>query len=46
MDIAQIDIEGTIFHAGNTAEDIAMVQTQGLMVDDDNEPAPENVPIP
>ena len=27
------------------AEDIALVRNQGLDVDDDNEPAPENVPI-
>ena len=29
---------------GNHAEDIATARTQGLTVDDDNEPAPENIP--
>jgi hypothetical protein len=28
---------------GNRAEDIAAVRNQGLAVDDDNEPAPENI---
>ena len=45
MDTSQIEIEGTISHAGNTAEGIAIVQNQGLMIDDNNEPAPENVSI-
>ena len=38
------EIEATIFYANNCAEDIAMVRNQGLYVDDDNDPAPENVP--
>ena len=46
IDTAEIEIEGNVFHAGNTAEDIAMVRNQGLMADDDNKPAPENVPTP
>mmetsp|Transcript_7828 Transcript_7828/g.16981 ORF Transcript_7828/g.16981 Transcript_7828/m.16981 type:complete len:172 (+) Transcript_7828:87-602(+) len=29
---------------GNHTEDIAAVRNQGLAVDDDNEPAPENIP--
>jgi hypothetical protein len=28
------------------SEDIALVRSQGLDVDDDNEPAPENIPVP
>ena len=46
LDTPVQDIESNIFHAGNCAEDIAMVRNQGLMVDDDNEPAPENIPVP
>jgi len=33
-----------IFHMGNRAEDMAAVRGMGFSVDDDNEPAPENVP--
>ena len=33
-----------VFHAQNRSEDISLVRSQGLMVDDDNDPAPENVP--
>ncbi len=34
-----------IFHPmGNQAKDIALVRTQGLGVNDDNKPAPENIP--
>ena len=40
-----MEIEATVFHAGNCAEDIALVRSQGLMVDDDRDPAPENVPL-
>ncbi len=29
---------------GNCAEDILLVHNQGLEVDDNNEPAPENIP--
>ena len=46
LDIDVIEIEGTVFHAGYCAEDIAMVRNQGSMVDDDNKPAPENVSVP
>ena len=38
------EIDGHIFNASNCAEDIAMVRNQGLDVDCDNEPAPENLP--
>lgn len=37
-------IDTAVFAAGNVAEDIAFVRGQGLEVDDDNEPAPENIP--
>ncbi len=43
-ELEQEPIEESIFHLGNSAEDIALVHIQGLEVDDDNEPAPENVP--
>ena len=33
-----------IFFAQNRAEDIACVRAEGFEVDDDNDPAPENVP--
>ena len=39
-----VEVVPEIFHAGNSAEDIAMVRNQGLDVDCDNDPAPENVP--
>ena len=38
------ELQPSIFRATGVAEDIAMVRAQGLDVDDDNEPAPENVP--
>jgi hypothetical protein len=31
-------------HSGNLTEDIANVCALGFIVDDDNEPAPENIP--
>jgi hypothetical protein len=37
-------IDAAVFGSGNVAEDIAFVRGQGLAVDDDNEPAPENIP--
>jgi hypothetical protein len=40
----QVKIGEEIFRAGNRAEDIANVRGQGFEVDDDNDPAPENVP--
>ena len=40
------EIEAAVFHAKNCAEDIALVRNQGLMVDDNNDPAPENIPVP
>ena len=36
-------IEVVVFTASNQAEDIALVRNQGLNVDDDIEPAPDNV---
>ncbi len=38
------EIDPQVFSATNRAEDIALVRNQGYDVDDDNEPAPENVP--
>ena len=38
------EIPEEIFQARNRAEDIALVRGQGFEVDDDNDPAPENVP--
>lgn len=38
-------IDESVFDSTNTAEDIALVLAQGLDVDDDNAPAPENIPI-
>ena len=42
----QIVLGEEIFNAGNNAEDIALVLNQGLNVDCDNQPAPENIPEP
>jgi len=39
-----VEIGENIFRSGNRAEDIANVRGQGFEVDDDNDPAPENVP--
>ena len=38
------DIADFVFNAKNWAEDNALVRNMGFEVDDDNEPAPENVP--
>ena len=38
------EIDPTVLHSGNRAEDITLVRAQGLVVDDDNDPAPENIP--
>jgi hypothetical protein len=38
------EIPAEILHSGNRAEDIANVRALGFIVDDDNEPAPENIP--
>ena len=40
----QTIIGDKIFFAQNRAEDIACVRAEGFEVDDDNDPAPENVP--
>ncbi len=40
----QVEIGEDIFRAGNRAEDIANVRGQGFEVDDNNDPAPENIP--
>ena len=37
-------IDDLVFNASNRAEDIARVRDEGHEVDDDNEPAPENIP--
>jgi len=37
-------IDPEVFDARNNAEDIARVRAEGFEVDDDNDPAPENVP--
>jgi hypothetical protein len=42
----QTPIPLEVLHAGNRAEDIAQVRALGFVVDDDNEPAPENIPVP
>ena len=38
-----VPIDSTIVRSKNNSDDIAMVRSQGLMVDDNNEPAPENI---
>ncbi|MBM4179814.1 MAG: hypothetical protein FJ211_10875, partial [Ignavibacteria bacterium] len=38
------NFDDDIFFARNNAEDIARVRAEGFEVDDDNDPAPENVP--
>ena len=45
-DIAKdgVPIDPSIFRLGNHAEDIAIARNQGFHVDDDNDPAPENIP--
>eukprot|EP00957_Ditylum_brightwellii_P128221 9779406-Ditylum_brightwellii.AAC.1 len=40
------EIPAQVFNAGSHSEDIAMVRNMGIMVDDDNKPAPENIPTP
>jgi hypothetical protein len=45
-EVVQIQIPTEVLHAGNRAEDIAQVRALGFVVDDDNEPAPENIPTP
>ena len=37
-------LDVNVFYANWTAEDILLMQNQGLDVDDDNAPAPENIP--
>ena len=39
-----LEIDPQVFLSSNWAEDIALVCNQGYNVDDDNEPAPENIP--
>ncbi len=43
---AEQNIDPALFASGNRAEDIAFVRNQGLQVDDNNEPVPENVTLP
>ena len=38
-------IHESVFQSGGHAEDIALVRAQGLDIDDDNMPAPENIPV-
>jgi hypothetical protein len=38
------EIADFVFQAQNRAEDIALVRAMGFEVDDDDEPAPENIP--
>ena len=40
------EIDDSVFFANRTAEDILNIRNQGLDVDNDNEPAPENIPAP
>jgi hypothetical protein len=42
----RLKIPTFVCHAGNCAEDIAEVHTLGFIVENDNEPAPENIPAP
>ena len=37
-------IDPVVFNTRNCKEDIAMVRSLGMTVDDDNDPAPENIP--
>ena len=43
---SKMNIPCSIFHARNCPEDVSAVRNQGLTVDCDDEPAPENVPLP
>ncbi len=38
-------IDNSVFNAGNCKEDIEFVWAQGLEVDNNKEPAPENIPV-
>jgi hypothetical protein len=44
--VVETPIPQQVLHAGNRAEDIAEIRGMGFSVDDDNEPAPENIPLP
>ncbi len=44
--VVETPIPPQVGHAGNRAEDIAEIRGLGFLVDDDNEPAPENIPLP
>ena len=39
-------IDDDVYFAQNRAEDIARVRNEGFEVDDDNDPAPKNIPAP
>ena len=43
-EIDPVEVPANFMHMKNRAEDIAAVRGMGMMVDDDNDPAPENVP--
>ena len=40
---ATVELDPTVLHASNRAEDIALVRTHELMFDEDNDPAPESI---
>ena len=40
------EINNSVYNARNTTEDIMTVRGMGLDVDNDNDPAPQNVPTP
>ena len=46
IDDDEVEITTNVLNVRNTNEDIMYVRGLGLAVDDDNEPAPENVPEP
>ena len=41
-----VEVPNEVSRAQNCGEDIAMVRAMGFMVEDDNDPAPENIPEP
>jgi hypothetical protein len=44
VDARDNDFDDDVFFARNNSEDIARVRAKGFEVDDDNDPAPENLP--
>ena len=45
IDDAEREINPSIFQSRERVEDIARVREEGFEVDDDNDPAPENIPV-